>query len=235
MIDAFAKMATVDSPVRNILLIRHAEKLTWPSGNMPAAEASLYYEDDHQLSAKGFERSHALVGYFLHRKEILDIYARTPLAEIVYQGVDLSGSGKSERPKQTVVPLMNAMASGGVVGVTGHGNTESVRIAEFKKNQFDTLVTHLRTSPTLNEKCAIVSWSHQTLPELAHALGVPSKEVPKKWGKRFDVTWLVRIGGGTPATLTQMPQNLLFGDENEPIKMKGGFQVKDPVDQEDDD
>ncbi|KAJ3060065.1 hypothetical protein HDU98_003914 [Podochytrium sp. JEL0797] len=225
--------ATTLAPA-TFILIRHAEKLTWDHGAAPGSQAKLMYIDDHQLSSKGLERSHALVGYFLHRKEILDIYAANgPLAAIVCQGVNASGKGKSERPKQTIYPLyeqislsahaLSAAKTTGGMGLqsdTYHPSkrsvTQKVELLEYTKAQFASMVHRLKSSEFAG-KTVIVSWSHQTLPHLAVALGVPAGQVPGKWGKRFDLTWVVRGG-----ELRQMAQRLLFGDEEGVGKMKGG-------------
>ncbi|KAI9335121.1 hypothetical protein BDR26DRAFT_866206 [Obelidium mucronatum] len=234
------------------LLIRHAEKLTWPTGISPGPLAKLNYEDDHQLSSKGLERSHALVGYFLHRQEMLDIYAKAPLAAIVCQGVNPTGKGKSERPKQTIYPLfehlalassssfaINASAAAAATAGTGYvsslgsdhtyhpsrstaslmnNNNAPVQFLEYTKAQFGSMVRHLTSAPEFSGKTVIISWSHQTLPHLAVALGVPSEQVPGKWGKRFDVTWVI----SKERELKQWPQRLLFGDLDDGIKLKSG-------------
>ncbi|KAJ3127302.1 hypothetical protein HK100_009820 [Physocladia obscura] len=91
------------------------------------------------------------------------------------------------------------------------------------------MVGHLSSSKFFG-KTVIISWSHQTLPLLAVALGAPAESVPSKWGKRFDVTWVVsvnrsHIGGVVSAQtgiLRQLPQLLLYGDEKSVIKLKRG-------------
>ncbi|KAJ3090447.1 hypothetical protein HK102_003699 [Quaeritorhiza haematococci] len=85
-----------------VILIRHGEKLDWtPEGKPPHAldqssvRASSYkqvkssYVDNGLLSAKGWERSHALVPYFSFRTEMRGIFDRYPLAAIIAQDVDL--------------------------------------------------------------------------------------------------------------------------------------------------
>ena len=56
-----------------VILIRHAEKLEWIYGLEPSAQAREEYQDNHKLSPKGYERAHALVGYFTSRKEMVDL------------------------------------------------------------------------------------------------------------------------------------------------------------------
>ncbi|KAJ3070783.1 hypothetical protein HDU99_002600 [Rhizoclosmatium hyalinum] len=224
------------------ILIRHAEKLTWPTGTPPSHDAKAFYIDDHQLSGKGLERSHALVGYFLHRKEMLELYESAPLAAIVCQAVNPNGKGKSERPKQTIYPLYEHLSSALTPGVvTGHLSTTSnatqqhpsrsaaaslvsttspdtnIKFMEYTKSQFADMVTQLRTDPQFHGKTVIISWSHQTLPHLALALGASPNVVPAKWGKRFDVTWVVRGN-----TLQQYAQKLLYGDQDDVFKVKAG-------------
>ncbi|KAJ3106902.1 hypothetical protein HDU97_005389 [Phlyctochytrium planicorne] len=226
-----------------IILIRHAEKLTWSNGLQPEKSAKALYIDNHILSAKGFERSHALAGYFLHRQEMQSILARSPLAAIIAQGVDESGKGKSERPRQTVEPLAWILASTpGLAARTSrvvslaqvakcppyvNGTMENV-VIEYKKKDAMKLVERLTVSGEFSGRTVIVSWSHQQLPALAVALGVPRENVPGKWGKRFDMTWVlepVRVAVGRPTMrLHQLPQRLLYGDSDEIFEIGEGFQ-----------
>lgn len=71
-----------------VIIIRHAEKLDWRGGTEPSAESRAAYVDNHKLSPKGYERAHALVGYFTNRREMVEILEKRPLACIIAQDVD---------------------------------------------------------------------------------------------------------------------------------------------------
>lgn len=77
----------LDETHTTILLIRHAEKHHWPSGCAPNVNKSQYV-DNHLLSGKGCERAHALVGYFLHRNDMKELFDSNPLKAVIAQDVD---------------------------------------------------------------------------------------------------------------------------------------------------
>ncbi|KAJ3215320.1 hypothetical protein HDU67_000597 [Dinochytrium kinnereticum] len=240
-----------------IILLRHGEKLSWPHGAPPEKGAKALYVDNHLLSGKGQERSHALVGYFLHRHEIQSIFSRAPLAAIFAQGVDHDGKGKSQRPRQTVEPLAWALAaspdlSGGksltfasaqtwkcpttssVSAAHADGSDKmSGILIEYKKKDVMKMVDRILRSGEFSGKTVIVSWSHQQLPALAVALGVSRSMVPHKWGKRYDVTWVlepVAMKKGSASSsrprmnLIQMPQRLVYGDQDAVFEVGEGFE-----------
>ncbi|KAJ3187119.1 hypothetical protein HDU85_007157 [Gaertneriomyces sp. JEL0708] len=186
-----------------VILIRHAEKLNWRSGLAPTKEMKAQYIDDHTLSAKGLERSHALVGYFQYREEMQEIFQRCPLAAIIAQDVDSSREpwGRSERPKQTIAPLASVMAAKGV------------ELLLYTKKQVEDVVGEL-LSGKFRGRTVIISWAHQQMPELAQALGVSASSVPK-WEKgRFDVTWVVEPSATGAPVLKQFAQRLMYGDKD---------------------
>jgi hypothetical protein len=76
----------LEENLKTILLLRHAEKHHWPSGVAPKSKSD--YIDNHLLSGKGCERAHALVGYFLHRSEMKEVFASNPLKAVIAQDVD---------------------------------------------------------------------------------------------------------------------------------------------------
>lgn len=89
-----------------VVIIRHAEKVTWPGGLQPTNEIIANYIDNHVLSTKGQERAHALVPYFTQRDDLKEIFRRRPLAALICQDADRSGGpGKSIRCKETLIPL----------------------------------------------------------------------------------------------------------------------------------
>ena len=243
MIDHTASSSKTTSPT--IIIIRHGEKLDWIEGLPPSdvKAANQSYIDNHLLSSKGTERAHALVGYFTSRSEIIDIFANAPLAAIVAQGVDVT-MGKSERPRDTIKPLYNAIQSGslknnalsalGFVQESNNSSTafsDSIKYMEFKKGNVYKMVEFLKNDVSLSGKSVIVSWSHQQIPAVTVALGVDPILVPPKWGKRFDLTWVLEPQFDNSAMqykyiLRQMAQRLLYGDEDDVVPVGEGF-VKD--------
>lgn len=127
-----------------IILIRHAEKLDWLHGRKPEKGVKADYIDNHLLSSKGLERAHALVPYFLHRPEFTALFRQAPISAVYTQGVmsqdsnaasgvgedntmmKMMGKGRSERPKQTVMPLVQALSGGfGIVGGIGTASSSA--------------------------------------------------------------------------------------------------------------
>ncbi|KAJ3005150.1 hypothetical protein HKX48_000844 [Thoreauomyces humboldtii] len=187
-----------------VIIIRHAEKLTWEAGLAPSKELKAAYIDNHLLSTKGYERAGALVAYFLCREEMARLTRARPWGAVIAQDVDnVGGWGKSERPRETVDPLMRSPSM------------KQVPFILYTKGDLNYLVSSL-LGGKYNGKTVLVSWCHQMIPELVKALGVPETEVPEWDKKRFDVTWVVSLGAGK-ATFDQHPQRLLFGDVPEPM------------------
>ncbi|KAI8902782.1 hypothetical protein BC833DRAFT_616314 [Globomyces pollinis-pini] len=191
-----------------IFLIRHAEKLNWIDNLPPNDQLKKNYIDNHLLSNKGYERAAALVPYFYNRPEILSLLSNHNLACICAQDVDNSKDpwGRSERPRETIWPLLQYQPDSKL----NHINSP-LELKLFTKNQLNSLISLIK-SGQYNGKSIIISWSHQQIPEIAKALGVPSDQVPRKWKKdRFDVTWVIHANQPVP-TLLQLPQLLLYGD-----------------------
>ncbi|KAJ3415140.1 hypothetical protein HDV05_005420 [Chytridiales sp. JEL 0842] len=221
-----------------IILIRHGEKLEWPQGKPPTdlSTAKALFIDHHRLSAKGVERSYALVGYFARRKEMVELFERQPLAAVIAQGVDSSGPGKSERPRLTVEPffkilqldsesLWNAASAEEDATKKKRGKqhmAQHVKFLEYKKSHVKDMVQRI-TSGEFNGKSVVISWSHQQLPSLAVAFGAPPSSVPGKWGKRYDVTWVLESDGKDEFLLKQYPQLLIYGDEDSVISIGKGY------------
>jgi hypothetical protein len=233
-----------------VILIRHGEKIEWPYGAPPAdmKEAKASYIDNHKLSTKGVERSYSLIGYFARREEMVSIFERQPLGAIIAQGVDHGkdgnpGKGKSERPRMTVEPLMKALQTNNESlwdhNGSGKGDGQkkrrqepvNVKYIEYLKKDVKSMVQRIK-SHEFDGQTVIISWSHQQIPALAAAFGVHPSMVPHKWGKRYDVTWILESTHGEHGKggdgfgeleLRQYPQRLLYGDEDNIIPIGKGF------------
>ncbi|KAJ3254351.1 hypothetical protein HK103_007233 [Boothiomyces macroporosus] len=174
-----------------VFIIRHAEKLEWKNGREPSLAAKELYVDNHLLSPKGmmaflisgYERAHALVGYFQNRGEIVEVLKNNPLSLLIAQDVDVGDDawGRSERPRETIWPLLHSDAQKDYIQTP-------MEFMLFTKKQVQS-VAKLIKSGKYDGKSVLISWSHQQIPELVSLLGVDCH--PKKWDKkRFDVTWL---------------------------------------------
>lgn len=83
-----------------IVIIRHAEKLNWTEGMEPTETQINAFVDNHKLSVKGLERAQALVAYFRHREEMVNVIGGHGFDYIINQAVDHGPNpfGQSERP-----------------------------------------------------------------------------------------------------------------------------------------
>ncbi|KAI8585812.1 hypothetical protein BDZ88DRAFT_445182 [Geranomyces variabilis] len=188
-----------------VLLIRHAEKLPWDSGLAPPKAVKAAYVDTHLLSCKGYERAQALVAYFQHRSEITALLDARPWGAVFAQDVDVDGGwGKSERPRETVDPLMRSP------------HMSQTPFILYKKSDAAYMMRQILAGKYAG-RTVLVSWCHQMLPQLARDLGVPASDVPEWDKKRFDMTWVVDVtvaNGEAKAALRQFPQRLLYGDSD---------------------
>ena len=202
-------------PNTTIIIIRHAEKLEWVQGMMPNAQAS--YIDNHLLSGKGMERAHALSGYFMNRREILDLYEINPLTTIIAQDDDPLGKGKSLRPRETIWPLLHQDPN-----LYCHDQASILKLQKlvqtpfqlflYTKQKYKTMLESLKRD--FDNQTVIVSWNHKEILKILADLGVPFDQLFRKWHKdRYDITIVVKLTENG-ATMQQLPQRLMFGDLN---------------------
>lgn len=191
----------------NIILIRHGEKLEWPLGCSPTDEIVANYVDNHHLSAKGFERAHALVSYFYQRNELREIYKICKLTTVIAQDIDEGPNswGQSERSRQTIWPLLQYIPNS-----TDDLISNPLSLLLFKKKELRKLVESIQNGD-YNNQTIIITWCHQQLPEIVSMLGINTQSRLKWPKKRFDLTWVVKICDEN-SYFYQLPQLLLFGD-----------------------
>jgi hypothetical protein len=187
-----------------ILIIRHGEKLGDPKK-----------DDDggRNLSIRGSARAVALPSLFSHAMPQLSCKFHAHEEGFVgeYRQIPLKGaaprfstpnhifatapSKNSKRPLETVLPLATAL-----------------NLPVYDSVKDDDLGIKKMVNAVLNEfpgQVVLICWHHGKIPEIAKALGIAK---PPKWdGKVFDRVWQVTFPRGK-ATLTDLPQMLLYGD-----------------------
>eukprot|EP00842_Homolaphlyctis_polyrhiza_P001018 jgi/Hompol1/1917/HPOL_002796-RA len=214
-----------------IILLRHGEKHEWLQGRSPTADNRAMYQDNHLLSCKGRERAAALSVYLRERHEIASLLAKRPLAAVVAQAVDNSPEqwGRSERPLLTVLPLVADLNNPQSLTKSQSQSqsqpqsnpTEPVELIELTKSEWRKFM-ELVLSGRFDGRTVICSWSHQQLPQIVVGLGVPDNVVPRKWqGKRYDITWIVELNDGQVPSFKQLPQLLMYGDEDSVMPLSG--------------
>jgi hypothetical protein len=155
-----------------VILLRHAEK----------AED----QSNPHLSAQGYERANALVGFFATNAVIVT----NPPVAALFAARPAKASG-SVRCQETLSPLMQHLKL---------PVSEAYRAEDFKP-----LARHLLESPNYSGKTVVVCWPRTELIGLAKALGAVPK--PKTWKSEvYDRVWLLRFGGAKGAVECQTVQ-----------------------------
>jgi len=179
---------------QKIMVIRHAEK--------PVSQyhgiTSEGNQDSESLIVQGWQRAGALTVLFdpfagaLQNNELVNpnaLYASLP-------GTD----SNSKRPVQTITPLSQRL---------------DIQInLDYGKEHYDDMIDNVMTQ----SGTVLISWQHEKIPLIAnHILG--NHSAPQTWpGDRFDLVWVFDLDASkNQYTLTQVPQNLLFGDQDTPI------------------
>jgi broad specificity phosphatase PhoE len=173
-------ISTAHATPAQIVLIRHAEK--------PANE------EHNELSARGWKRAHALVDFFLERKEF---QRHGPPVAIYAMGQHEEGS--SVRAIQTVTPLAEELG---------------LKINdEYTRDDYEELAADILAKKKYDGKLVVISWQRDSIPEFAEELGL--EEAPK-WGKSvFDRAWSFEYNEDEELEeFTDIPQQLLSGDSD---------------------
>ncbi|WP_321936568.1 MULTISPECIES: phosphoglycerate mutase family protein [unclassified Paraburkholderia] len=179
-----------------IMFIRHAEK--------PASDEGIGIEADgkpdaESLCVRGWQRAGALARFFCPNETT----HATPLKPATVFAAGAGPSSKSKRSMQTVAPLVSLLRETSQVDYV---NT-------YLKDDGRALMTDVLSRPGV----VLIAWEHKVLPSLiGHIPRVPT--VPATWpDERFDMVWIFdRAGEGW--SFSQLPQSLLAGDSNAPIR-----------------
>lgn len=191
---------------KQVLIIRHGEKVGDPKKDN---------DGGRNLSVRGSARAAALPALFVPGmpQSACRLHHKTGQFIGSYQQIPLKGakprfatpafifatekSKHSKRPIETVTPLSTALA----VHTNGRFADNNAEI----KQMADTILNELAFAG----KVVLICWHHGNIPDVAKALGIAK---PPKWdGKVFDRVWQITFPKGK-ATLTDLPQMLLYGD-----------------------
>jgi hypothetical protein len=190
-----------DAPTRTIYLIRHGEKPPDPPKKPPPFGVDVDGNtNEHSLIPPGWQRAGALVTLFApfggeHRAGLL-----TPDQLIC---PDYGDDTSLHRTHETIYPLSQSL------GIEIQHDYKEGKEAELGAELGDA-----RTGVTL------VCWEHKALHLIANAIQPTAAQppIPQHWpSKRFDVVF-VFSWGGSEYVFSQVPQNLLAGDKNKPLK-----------------
>ena len=186
-----------------IMLIRHAEK---PPGNPPPHGVDINGDHDSEsLIVEGWQRAGALVVFFAPSVgPFQNSQIATPAT--IYASQIGKGS-ESERPQETVTPLIAKLGSG---NVTQNFN--------FPKGQEHDVAS----SAMACDGVVLICWEHQSIPKITKHFPIspnnPNK-VPTTWPDapnapdgRYDIVWVFDLDSTGGYCFYEEPQLLLAGD-----------------------
>lgn len=143
------------------------------------------------LNVRGWERAYALVPFFQGREDLL-VYGN-PFA--IY-AMGQNREDTSVRPIETVRLLAETL--------------KVPFITSYKHYQYPEMVQEILSRPEYEGKSILISWEHNSINDIAKALGV--KEDLKKWkGDIYDRVYKLTFKHGV-VKFENLPQRLLFGD-----------------------
>lgn len=191
-------MSNHNPTTSKIMVIRHAEK---PTGNYQGI--NVYgTEDEESLIVQGWQRAGALVALFdpfngpLQNTELAVpdvLYASVPRTP----GESKKKYSKSERPLETITPLSQRLQ----IDINlNYGADEYKDMADDAMAQTGTV---------------LIAWQHSDIPHIANHIQAVNT-APQSWpDDRFDVVWVFDLDESTGTySFSQVPQNLLAGDQN---------------------
>jgi hypothetical protein len=176
------------------MFIRHAEKPDGTSKAQGVTEDGT--ENKESLTVRGWQRAGALVRLFCPVSGARELLPGTIFAAEVAHG------SKSERPLETVTPLICFLNKNGGVKVN----------EDHPKDDLKGLMADVLTC----SGTVLVAWEHKRIPDLVTLLP-NAPRVPAKWpDDRFDLVWIFD-GAEGGWSFSQKPQLLLWGDSADPI------------------
>ena len=175
---------------RRILIIRHAEKPHQPPCENDDGVKRSGAIDQESLTVLGWQRAGALVRFFTSQGD---------LSPDVIFAAGVGEASPSRRPKQTVMPLADWL------GIKIHDT--------HLKDDIKPLIDDVMGRSGI----VLISWEHHRIPDVV-ALLPHTPVAPAKWpDERFDMVWVLD-GDGEGWKFSQIPQMLLAGDLDKPIK-----------------
>jgi hypothetical protein len=181
-----------------IMLLRHAEKPAKdspPYGVTPEGERS-----KESLEVRGWQRAGALANLLAPLNGRLQ-HAALAKPQFLFASKPLRRKG-SRRPVETLTPLAQKLA---------------IRInSSFPRSDFESMLEEVFACNGV----VLICWQREYIPQIAaHILG-NKKIVPPDWPEDcFDMIWVFDlVRSSSKYTFKQVPQKLLGGDLNTPIK-----------------
>jgi hypothetical protein len=178
-----------------IMIIRHGEKPS-DDGSVDGVNQS-GKKDSEELAVRGWQRAGALVRFFAPADgHFVNTQLATP--ETIFAAKP-AHHGASFRTAHTVSLL-------------GDFLHKSIVLTHTRGEEGALAADALAADGTV-----LISWVHETIPELGNSIVGNKTTCPQKWhGSRFDLVWVFnRPSPSTQWTFVQVPQLLLPGDSAE--------------------
>jgi len=200
---------------RTIFIIRHGEK---PADPPPPNGIDVDgAPNDHSLAPVGWQRAGGLVGLFASFGGALREGILTP-TELFSPGYKTPTDTAGARTHETILPvsqLLDLQIDSTYVESKSHSKEPSHATGPSEA-ALGAAVAAEQTGVTL------ICWEHTAIHEIANAITplAAGSPIPQKWpADRYDVVWSFARAAGTtdPYVFTQIPEMLLFGDQDAPI------------------
>jgi hypothetical protein len=181
-----------------IMIIRHGEKPRADGTDAGVSPDGL--PDAEDLTAKGWQRSGALVRFFAPAGGQFS-HAEVATPDVIFAS-GIAPHSKSLRPQHTVLALADFLGQ--------------QLVLDHPKGDEGALVADvLSRSGTV-----LIAWEHEAIPGIANQLLGNVTTCPQNWpGDRFDVLWVFNSTGAGGWEFTQVPQRLLPGDRDDVIPL----------------
>lgn len=175
------------------MLVRHAEKPTSSDG--PFGVTAHGTRDEESLTIRGWARAGALAALFAPGGGRISFGLEVPRALFASH----AGKNGSRRPAQTITELADRL---GLTVDTTYGKGDVANLV----------------APVMASGVSLISWPHEEIPAIVAAFGRVHPTPPVKWpDDRYDVVWVLRSTDGINWEFSQVPQQLLAGDDAAPI------------------
>ncbi|NQZ60550.1 MAG: hypothetical protein HRT88_24140 [Lentisphaeraceae bacterium] len=181
---------------QKIMIIRHAEK---PKNDSQGID-EYGVMDSESLIVKGWQRAGALVTLF---DPLQSNKLKAP--DLLYAAHPGKKGERSKRPLETITSLHEHLKEKKKTPINQN----------FEKDDFNEMIEHvLRQQETV-----LICWEHEDIPHIANLILQSQDKSPQKWhGDRFDLVWVFDLEDSGKYHFSQVPQNLLKGDKNKPMK-----------------
>lgn len=180
------------------MVIRHAEKPAKDSA--PFGVTAEGERNKESLEVRGWQRAGALANLLAPHNDHFQ-HASLAKPKFLFASKPLRRKG-SRRPLETLTPLAQKL---------------ELRInSSFQRSDFESMIEEVFSCKGV----VLICWQREYIPDIASYILGDKKIAPSDWPEDcFDMIWVFDlVGSSSKYTFKQVPQKLLGGDLNTPIK-----------------